>query len=78
MVAGQPDDRAIDQRKRCWWGVRIVASWVHPSLPQSCDDRAGGRGEGLTRHNPGLVPCVRPVGRCCGHHWPSTGRATVT
>ncbi len=49
-----------------------------PNLPQPCDDQAGGRGQGLPRHNPGLVACVRPVGRSCGHHWPSTGRATVT
>jgi hypothetical protein len=32
MLARQTDHRAADQGCCQWWGVRIVASWVHRSL----------------------------------------------
>lgn len=46
MLPRQADRRAIHQRKRSWWGVRIVEHWVHDlyivrtplprPLPQGC------------------------------------------
>src|SRR6266542_2929483 len=32
VVTRQMDDWAADQRRCWWWGVRIVASWVHHPL----------------------------------------------
>jgi hypothetical protein len=58
VVARQTDHGAVDQGCYCWWGVRIVASWVHQPTPAQ---GPVGIVSGDTTDAAALAPRTRPA-----------------